>query len=57
MMVERIAVVIGVMLIAAGAYYRIKERHDRESRNIYSITLVIGAVITVGALVKIFVIG
>lgn len=52
MIVEILAVLIGIMLICAGAYYLIKEKHDAESKKIYSITLVCGIVIALGALVK-----
>lgn len=57
MIVEMIAVFIGVMLVCAGAYYLVKEKHDAQSRKIYTITLVIGAVIAAGALIKMLLIG
>lgn len=57
MIVEIIAVLIGIMIACTGIYYLIKERHDTESKKIYTITTLIGTVITIGALIKIFVIG
>lgn len=57
MMVEIIAGLIGIMLVCAGAYYLIKEKHDAESKKIYTVTLLIGAVIAIGALIKIILIG
>ena len=53
MIVAIIAVLIGLLLIGAG-YYFIKEKSDKESRKIYMITMLIGVIIVIGALVKIF---
>ena len=57
MIVEIIAALIGLMLIGAGAYYLVKEKQDKESGKIYSITLLSGVILVIGALLKIFVIG
>lgn len=57
MIIEMIAVLIGVMIICASAYYLMKEKHDAESKKIYTVTLLIGAVIIIGALIKIFLMG
>lgn len=57
MIVEIIAVVIGMMLVCAGVYYLIKEKNDVESKKIYTVTLLIGVLIIIGALIKIFLIG
>ena len=54
MIVAIIAVLIGLLLIGAGGYYFIKEKSDIESRKIYMITMLIGVIIVIGALVKIF---
>ena len=54
MIVAIIAVLIGLLLIGAGGYYFIKEKSDKESRKIYMITMLIGVIIVIGALVKIF---
>lgn len=57
MIVEIIAVLIGIMLVCGGDYYLIKEKHDTESKKIYTVTLLIGVVIVVGALIKIVLTG
>ena len=57
MIVAIIAVLIGLLLIGAGGYYFIKEKSDKESRKIYMITMLIGVIIVIGALVKIFCLG
>ena len=54
MIVAVISVLIGLLLIGAGGYYFIKEKSDKESRKIYMITMLIGVIIVIGALVKIF---
>ena len=38
---------IGIAVLLAGLFYMVKEKNDPESRKIYMITAVIGAVITV----------
>lgn len=48
-----IGLIIGVMILAAGLYYLIKEKKDAESRKIYSIVSVAGVVITVFTLLRI----
>ncbi len=57
MIIEIIAIVIGILLIGAGIYYYTKEKDDAESRKIYSIVIVIGAIITAATLLKMFVLG
>ena len=57
MIVAIIAVLIGLLLIGAGGYYFIKEKSDKESRKIYMITMLIGVIIVIGALVKFFCLG
>lgn len=47
-----IALLIGVMILGAGAYYLVKEKEDKESRKIYLITAAVGAVIVAGAVIK-----
>lgn len=47
--------IIGIMVLAGGLYYLIKEKHDKESRGIYTVTTVISAVIVIGAVIKIFI--
>ena len=45
MAVKIIGLIIGVLVLCAGLYYLIKEKHDPESKKIYSIVSVIGGVI------------
>lgn len=45
-----IALVIGAAILCGGLYYLAKEKEDRESRKIYIITAVVGAVILAGAI-------
>ena len=47
-----IGLIIGIMILGAGVYYLAKEKMDRESRKIYSITSAIGAVIVIFIIIK-----
>lgn len=47
-----IGLIIGIMILGAGIYYLVKEKNDKESKKIYAITTVVGAVIVVFVLVK-----
>ena len=51
MVIKIIAAVIGALILGAGLYYLIKEKNDKESKKIYTITSVIGALIVVVSLV------
>ncbi len=51
MVIKIIATIIGAMVLAAGLHYFIKEKHDTESRKIYSTVSVIGGVIFVVGLI------
>lgn len=53
MIVEIIILVIGIAILAAGLYYWVKEKTDLESKKIYSIVSIIGAVIIIAAVFKI----
>lgn len=48
-----IGLVIGLMILAAGIYYFVKEKDDKESRKIYGIISCVGAVIFIFIIVKI----
>lgn len=48
-----VALLIGLMILGAGIYYLMKEKEDKESRKIYGITILVGAVITVLILVRV----
>lgn len=54
-MVTIVGLVIGILLLVGGLYYLIKEKEDKESRNIYMIAILIGIVITAVCVVKLFV--
>ena len=50
MMVSVLLVLVGIMLLGAGLYYRSKNKQDAESRKVYGITALIGVVVlAVGA--------
>ena len=45
MPIKIIGLIIGVLVLCAGLYYLTKEKHDPESRKIYTIASVIGGAI------------
>lgn len=55
MIIEIIVIMIGLMLFCGGAYYLTKEKDDREAKKVYAVTLLVGAVIILGTLIKIFI--
>ena len=57
MIIGILGVLIGVLLLAIGGYYLVKEKNDPESKKIYSIVVVVGIVIVIVGILKIFVIG
>ena len=52
MTIAIISIIIGALILAAGAYYLVKEKHDPESRKIYSVISVIGAVVLIAMVLK-----
>lgn len=44
--------VIGLAILAAGAFYLIREKHDKESVKIYGVISAVGGVIFVAMLLK-----
>lgn len=52
-MITILALLIGIAIVCGGVYYFVKEKADPESRTIYLITIALGAVIAIGAVVKI----
>ena len=56
MMIGIIGVIIGILLLAIGGYYLVKEKNDPESKKIYSIVVVVGIVILIVGVLKIVVI-
>lgn len=47
-----IGLIIGILIFIAGVFYYQKEKQDKEARKIYSITAIVGAVITIFILIK-----
>lgn len=45
MVIKIIGLVIGALILAAGIYYLAKEKHDPESRKIYTVVSVAGGLI------------
>lgn len=51
MVVKIIGIIIGILVLGAGLYYLAKEKHDPESKKIYTIVSAIGGIITVACAV------
>lgn len=49
-----IALVIGILILAAGIYYFSTEKHDPESRKIYGAAIAAGVVVAVFGAVRLF---
>ena len=47
MAVKIIGLIIGILVLGAGIYYLAKEKHDADSRKIYTVISVIGAILSV----------
>lgn len=47
MLIKIIGLVIGVLVLGAGIYYLSKEKEDPESRKIYAVVSIVGAVIAI----------
>lgn len=52
-----IGLIIGVLILGAGIYYLSKEKEDKEARKIYTITTVIGVVITAFIVIRWVIVG
>lgn len=50
MIIRILGLIIGVLLIGAGIWYLVKEKHDCESRKIYTVVTIVGVVIVAGSL-------
>ena len=46
MAVKIVGLIIGILVLGAGIYYLAKEKHDPESKKIYSVVSAAGALIT-----------
>lgn len=47
MIVKISGAVIGLLVLVAGVYYLVKEKNDKDSKKIYSIISIIGAVLLI----------
>ena len=47
MLIKTIGLVIGILVLGAGIYYLSKEKEDPESRKIYTVVSIVGAVIAI----------
>lgn len=54
MLVTIIGLIIGLLVTIGASYYFIKDKHDPESRKICGIAAVIGSIVTVIMLLKLF---
>lgn len=54
-MMKVIGLLIGLLIFCLGLYYLIKEKEDKESRTIYLVTTVVGAVVAIAALILLLV--
>ena len=50
MILRIFGLVIGILILGAGIWYLAKEKHDRESRKIYTVVTVVGLVLAAGSL-------
>lgn len=55
MAVKIIGLIIGILVLGAGIYYLTKEKHDSESRKIYTIVSVIGGIVAAVCAVLLFI--
>lgn len=53
MIIAVVVALCGILLVGASVYYLVKEKNDRESKKIYTTSSLIGAVVAVGALIRI----
>ena len=55
MAVKIIGLIIGILVLGAGIYYLAKEKHDPESKKIYTTVSVVGGVIAAVCAVLLFI--
>lgn len=55
MVMTIVLLVIGIMVAVGGVVFLVKEGSDKESRNIYLITTVIGIVLVIGTVIKLII--
>ncbi len=55
MAIKIVGLIIGILVLGAGIYYLAREKHDPESKKIYTIVSVIGGIITAACAMLLFV--
>ena len=50
MVIKILGLLISVLVLGAGVYYLTKEKHDPESKKIYTVVSIVGALVAVGSL-------
>ena len=55
MAIKIIGLIIGVLVLGAGIYYLAKEKHDPESKKIYTIVSAVGSIIAAVCAVLLFI--
>ena len=55
MAVKIIGLIIGILVLGAGIYYLAKEKHDPESKRIYTVVSIIGGIITAVCAILLFI--
>lgn len=46
MTIKIIGLIIGILVLGAGLYYRAQEKHDPESQKIYTVVSLVGLAVT-----------
>lgn len=52
-----VILIIGALILGAGLYYLVREKNDPESKKIYSVITLVGAVMVIGTILKLVVAG
>lgn len=55
MIIKIIGLIIGVLVLGMGIFYLVKEKDDKESRKIYTIVSIVGAVIAAVSALTLFI--
>lgn len=55
MVMTIVLLIIGIMVAVGGAVFLVKEGSDKESRNIYLIATIIGAVVAIASIINLII--
>ena len=55
MAIKIIGLIIGILVLGAGIYYLTKEKHDPESKKIYTVVSIVGGLITAACAALLFI--